>query len=44
MANVLPILHAIKMDLLNDLVSLFLGSPHGIGKANDAEHAATISS
>jgi hypothetical protein len=42
MANILPILHAIKLDLRNGLVSLFLGSPYCIGKANDAEHAAAV--
>jgi hypothetical protein len=42
MANILAILHAIKLDLLNCLVSLFLGSPHRIGKADDAEYSAAI--
>ena len=42
MANILAILHAIKLDLLNCLVSLFLGSPHRIGKADDAEYSTAI--
>jgi hypothetical protein len=42
MTNILAILHAIKMDLLNCLVSLFLGSSHGIGKADDAEYPTAI--